>query len=150
MGVWLEKHELEDFLKNGHTLIVSTIDKDGYPHSTPVWYVYHDGHIYFRVRAATVKAKGLLRNPKVAVLVESGERWRDLKAVLVRGRAEPVTDAAFQAQFDTMLDAKYANFREARAAMPARTQQHYATAKLYIKVIPEKRIASWDNRKIRM
>ncbi|MBM4406959.1 MAG: pyridoxamine 5'-phosphate oxidase family protein [Chloroflexi bacterium] len=150
MGVWLDQQEIADFLTNGHTLIVSTIDKDGYPHSTPVWYVYDGGHVYFRVRSATIKAKGLLRNPKVAVLVESGERWRDLKAVLIRGRAEPVTDTAFQVRFDALLDAKYANFREAREAMPTRTQQHYATGKTYFKVVPEKRIASWDNRKIRM
>ncbi len=150
MGVTLDQQEIEDFLKNGHTLIVSTIDKDGYPHSTPVWYVYHEGHVYFRVRGATIKAKGLLRNPKVAVLVESGERWRDLKAVLIRGRAEPVTDTAFHDRFDALLDAKYANFREAREAMPARTQQHYSTSKLYVRVVPEKRTASWDNRKIRM
>ncbi len=104
MGIRLDQQEIDDFLTNGHTLIVSTVDKDGYPHSTPVWYLYIDGQIYFRVRKPSLKTKNLLRNPKVCVLVETGDRWVDLKSVMIRGRVEVMDETTFGPKFDDALN----------------------------------------------
>ncbi len=150
MGVTLDQREIDEFLTKGHTLIVSCLDKDGYPHATPVWYVYMDGAITFRARSNTFKAKHLARSPRVSVLVETGERWRDLKAVMVRGRAQPIEDEETQRRYDRLLDEKYASFREASANVPKSTRSFYAVGKVYYKVVPEKKLATWDNQKIRL
>lgn len=150
MGVTLDRREIEEFLTNGHTLIVSCLDKDGYPHTTPVWYVYMDGHLYFRVRSKAQKARHLARNPKVCCLVETGQRWRDLKAVMLRGTVEPITDPAVQQRFDEALLRKYEAFREPASNMPDRVQAHYAVGKVWYRVVPQKKPATWDNRKIRL
>ena len=150
MGVRLDQAEIDEFLTNGHTLIITTMDKDGYPHSTPIWYAYLDGHIYVRGRGKSQKAQNIARNPKLCALVETGDYWRELKAVLIRGRAELVEDEEEIGRFSQALKEKYAGFREASSTMPERTQQHYATASVHYKIVPEKRPATWDNAKIRL
>lgn len=150
MAVTLDQQEIDEFLTEGHTIIFSSIDKDGFPHSVPLWYAYMDGHIYLSALGRSQRVKNLQRNQKVCCLVEAGDRWRDLKAVMVRGRVEVVEDREEQRRFGEILRDKYAPFREAPAAMPGRVQQHYAQSRVYYKVIPEKRLATWDNRKVRM
>jgi len=150
MGVRLDQTEIDEFLTSGHTLILTSTDRDGYPHAAPLWYAYIDGHIYTRTMRKSQKAANIARDPKVCCLVETGERWRELKAVMIRGRAVEVEDEAMQKRFDATLSEKYANFRESGAAMPKRTQQHYAAPTVWWKIVPEKRSSSWDNRKIRL
>lgn len=150
MAVTLDQSEIDAFLAEGHTVILTTIDPDGYPHAAPLWYVYLDGAIYVRTLARSHKARNIARNNKVCCLVESGERWRELKAVIIRGHADAIIDESARARIQTALDEKYAAFREARQTLPQRTQQHYAQSRVFLKVTPDKRVASWDNRKLRL
>lgn len=148
LSIRLDQQEINEFLDHGHTLVLTTIDRDGYPHSTPLWYVYMDGLIYTRGRRNGQKVANIKRNEKVSCLVEEGNRWRDLKAVMVRGRAEEVTDPAEQERFQERNSVKYKDFRESQTNMPKATQAHYATPWIIFKITPEKKIATWDNKKI--
>ena len=148
MGVRLDQQEIDEFLGNGHTLILTTVDKDGYPHSTPIWYVYMDDLIYTRGRRRSQKTANIRRNPKVSCVVEEGERWRELKAVMIRGRAEEVTDPAEQERFQRANAEKYDSFRESQTNLPQSDAVHYSTPFIIWKITPEKRPATWDNKKI--
>lgn len=148
MGVRLDQQEIDEFLDNGHTLILTTVDKDGYPHSTPIWYVYMDGLIYTRGRRRSQKTANIRRNSKVGCVVEEGLRWRELKAVMIRGRAEEVTDPAEQERFQRANAEKYDSFRESQKDLPKATRSHYSTPFIIWKITPEKRLATWDNKKI--
>ncbi len=150
MAITLDQAEIDDFLTNGHTVIFTTVDKDGFPHSTPLWYAYLDGHIYVRGRGKSQKARNIGRNPKVSCIVESGLRWRELKAVMVRGRAELLADEGEIQRFSEALTEKYRSFREASSNMPQRTQQHYSTSSVHYRIVPEKKVVTWDNGKIRL
>ncbi|MCL0102314.1 pyridoxamine 5'-phosphate oxidase family protein [Dehalococcoidia bacterium] len=150
MPVTLDQAEVDDFLTQGHTLIFTTIDKDGYPHSSPLWYVYMDGNIYVRGRANSQKAANIARNANVCGLVETGELWRELKAVMIRGEAVAITDSHELAKFTQKLTDKYAGFRESQENLPKRTQHHYSTSSCHWKIVPRKKVATWDNRKIRL
>ena len=150
MGVQLDQKEIDDFLTKGHTVIFTTIDRDGYPHSTPLWYAYLDGSIYVRFMNTSQKAKNLAKGQKVCCLVETGERWRDLMAVMVRGRAELVKDPAVIEGYERAAKEKYAAFREASTNQPQRTREHYSNPRVYYRIVPEKKIGTWDNKKIRL
>ena len=149
MAVTLDQREIDEFLTLGHTLIFTTLDRDGYPHSTPNWYVYLDGHLYLRTRRKSQKVRNVGRDSRVCAVVESGELWRELKAVMVRGRAEEVSDEAERARFEEALRVKYEGFREDRQRMTPRMQQHYGQTAVCYKIVPEKKLATWDNRKVR-
>ncbi|MBV9840981.1 MAG: pyridoxamine 5'-phosphate oxidase family protein [Sphingomonadaceae bacterium] len=150
MGVRLTEDELNAFLEAGHTLIVSTIRKSGEPLMTPVWYVWIDGAFWIGTGANSAKAKHLRRDPRACCLVEEGEKWVDLKAVIAGCDAMFVEDEDQIARVQAGLDRKYGAFRMDRNAMPEATRMHYARERAIIRLTPRAgEIRSWYNRKLR-
>jgi PPOX class probable F420-dependent enzyme len=151
MGVRLEGQELEDFLTQGHTLILSTIRKSGEPFMTPLWYVWMDGAFFISTIATSPKVKHVARDPRVCCMVEDGEKWVDLRAVIANCDATVVEDPAVIARFNAARDAKYAAFARETVAAPEVTTKHYAQSRVYLKLVPRPgEMRSWYNRKIRM
>lgn len=147
MGIQLSPDELAEFLEQSHTLIVSTIRRSGEPLTTPVWYVYLDGAIYFGTPSQSAKVEHLRRDPRVCCLVEEGERWVDLKAVVLTCDAEFVDGTSEEAErIRERTEAKYADFTVQHTGA---TADHYRSV-TYVKLIPrESDVRSWYNRKIR-
>jgi len=148
MGIQLDQDELDEFLESSHTMILATIRKSGEPFMTPLWYVYMDGAIYFSTRSQSAKVKHLKRDPRVCCLIEEGERWVDLKAVVINGNAEFVdTDSDEGARVQERTSIKYADFSP-------NIQNSYADKAdrtiIYVKVVlREHEVRSWYNRKLR-
>ena len=151
MGVQLTRDEIDDYLTRAHTVILSSVGRDGYPHSVPMWFAYLDGAIYFRTMGHQQKALNLKRDPKACLLVEDGEAWVDLRAVMVRGDAEEVSDPAEIERFEAVFDRKYQPFRQPTAQLGDATRRHYSRPRAYFKVpLDGSRVASWYNRKVRL
>jgi PPOX class probable F420-dependent enzyme len=151
MGVELTRAEIEEFLSQAHTLIVCTVGKDGYPQATPVWFLYMDGAIYFRAMRHLQKSVNLLRNPKACFLVEDGEAWIDLRAVMVRGDVQVVEDEAELRRFSERFQEKYRPYRRPVSSVPAATNRHYSRPRICFKLpLDGSRVASWYNRKLRL
>jgi hypothetical protein len=67
-----------------------------------MWFLLQpDGSVLMTTYGRSQKVMNVRRNPKVALLVESGTRYDELKGVLLRGQAEIVEDEAL-AQLDDM------------------------------------------------
>jgi PPOX class probable F420-dependent enzyme len=151
MGVKLTDEEIDAFLTTGHTLILSTIRKSGEPLMTPLWYVWMDGAFWIGTAAASAKAGHIRRDPRVCCLVEEGEKWVDLKAVIASCDASFVEDEDQIARVQAAMDAKYAAFRMDRSTLPQTTQQHYQRTRAIIRMVPrDGGIRSWHNRKLRI
>ena len=149
MSLRLSPDEAWAFLEKGHTGILTSLRRDGWPISLPVWYVALDRRIYVSGPARTRKYGRMRRDPRVAFLVETGLEWKKLSAVHVTGRAREVSDPAELARVQAALDAKYAAFRTDRSRMPAATSQHYqqqGTATVCIE--PEGKLLTWDNARL--
>jgi PPOX class probable F420-dependent enzyme len=85
--------ELEAFLAEEMTLIVTTIGKDGHPHTAPMWFVMEDGKIVFRSFTKSQKIVNLHRDPRITVLVERGIAYAELQAVMITGTATLIDGA---------------------------------------------------------
>ncbi len=72
-------------------IILTTIGRDGFPHSVPTGYFRLGDDLYLGVRAGTQKTKNIARNPRVSLLVESGRSGSDIKGVMIQGEATVVT-----------------------------------------------------------
>ncbi len=150
MGIKFNDEELNDFLTNGHTLIMSTIRQSGEPFSTPVWYVYTNGAFYVSTPEKSAKVKHLKRDPRACCLVETGEHWKELRAVVANCDAEFIDDKAEIERIGDLKNKKYGDFRLAASEMPKSSKKAYTTKFALIKLNPrENEIRSWDNRKIR-
>lgn len=143
--------ELEDFLRGGHTLHVASIDADGYPHLAPMWYVVRDGTIVFRSFTKSQKIVNLRRNPKLSVLVESGESYDELRGVMIRGDARLVDDRDYVLETYGALAAKYEMIGGQRVDLEPESLEAafggHADKNTAVVVEPVK-VASWDHRKL--
>ena len=68
-------------------MALSTIGKDGFPHTVPIGYFVADGKIYIGCIDNTQKVKNIERNPKVSLMLESGTKMDDIKGVLIKANA---------------------------------------------------------------
>ena len=147
MGVRLSTDEAWDVLARAHTGIFTTLRRDGMPIATPVWFVVEDRTICIGVPARTKKVARIRNDPRASFLVESGLAWRDLEAVHLTGTVEVLDDLGQITRIDDALDAKYGAFRTRQPDLPERTRAHYAD-RAFLRLHPDERILSWDNRRI--
>jgi nitroimidazol reductase NimA-like FMN-containing flavoprotein (pyridoxamine 5'-phosphate oxidase superfamily) len=88
------------------------------------------------------KVVNIRRNPKVALMIEAGDEYAELRGVMVRGRCEILDDeasvrAAFAARATAQADTSPVQ-PGARARAPKR---------VVLRIVPEK-VISWDHRKL--
>ena len=148
MSVRLSPEEAWAVVEASHTGIFTSLRRDGVPIALPVWFVVLDRRIYASGPAGAKRVARIRRDPRVSFLVESGERWAELRAVHLTGRARVVTEPEVLARVAEALDAKYRAFRTPRAAMPAATRTHYDVKLATIEITPDERILSWDNARL--
>jgi PPOX class probable F420-dependent enzyme len=149
MGVRLSEAEAWQVIASAHTGVLTTLRRDGTPVALPVWFVALDRTIYVSTPARAKKVARARNDPRASFLVESGERWAELRAVHLSGTLDVVADPATAAVVADALDAKYAAFRTASAAMPAATRVHYAE-RTVLRFVPGGRILSWDNARLHL
>ena len=94
----MSPEEIAAFLEPARTGILTTLDREGWPHSTGMWFASDPERIAMWTYAKSQKAKNALRDPRCAFLVEAGVAYNELAGVLVRGRVR-VTD-----DFDEVAD----------------------------------------------
>src|SRR3990172_9221990 len=104
----LTPDEQRRYLEESHTVILTSLDRHGYPHSVAMWYVVDpDGTVAMTTFAKSQKAMNLRRDPRCALLVESGRLYPELKGLLVRGRATLETDVDGILDVLERINAKY-------------------------------------------
>ena len=150
MSVRLSTDEAWAVVEAAHTGIFTSLRRDGVPVALPIWFGVLERRIYVSGPATAKRVARVRRDQRVSFLVESGERWAELRAVHLTGRARVVTEPDLLARVATALDAKYAPFRTQRTAMPAATRVHYEIALATIEITPDEHLLSWDNARLRL
>jgi PPOX class probable F420-dependent enzyme len=127
------------------TIILGTVGRDGYPHAIPMWFVVDDqGIVWMTTYGRSQKILNIRRNPRVALLVESGIRYEELKGVLVRGSAEIVDDEVACLRVLSQIHAKHSGGLADGIEDVMRAQ---ARKRVVVRVQPE-RVVSWDHHKL--
>src|SRR5438270_7146247 len=83
----MSDEEIRAFLEEQRILQIATIDHDGWPHLVAMWYVLINDQIVFWTYAKSQKAVNLRRDARLTCLVETGERYDELRGVQIKGRA---------------------------------------------------------------
>lgn len=90
--ITMTPEEIRGFLEERRTLQVASINRDGTPHLVAMWYARYDGEIAFWTYAKSQKVVNVRRDPRLTVMVESGEKYEELKGVTIYGRSRIVSD----------------------------------------------------------
>ncbi|MDG4668081.1 pyridoxamine 5'-phosphate oxidase family protein [Mycobacterium sp. 236(2023)] len=148
MGVALSEDEVWALLEESLTGILTTVSPDGFAVPLPVWFVALDRKIYLRTARTSAKCRRILRDNRVGFLVESGERWAELRAVSMRALATIVADDLLAARVMAARAVKYRGRGLGDDAPPA-TMRHYSRTSAVICLTPVVSPISWDNSRIR-
>ncbi len=153
MATSMTSAEVTDFLRNQRTLILSTTKKSGSPVAHALWFFYLDGAVYFNIQAKSFKYKNIQRDNRVCCLIESGERYLDLKGVMIQGRCTPVTDPAEQERVEAARQEKNARISDGMTGMPAwfhgNRQQRLDRGDRVLLKVPLEQVTTWDFSKVR-
>ena len=91
----LSEEEINEYLIKSRTIILVSNGKDGYPHPMPMWYAIDDKKcIYMTTFRKSQKIKNLRKNPKAALLIESGDAYQELKSLIVYTDVELIEEVA--------------------------------------------------------
>ena len=82
--------ERDDFLASTRTCRVATVGGDGSPHVTPLWFAWDGTSLWLTSIVKSQRWTDLQRDNRVAVVVDAGEGFNELRGVELRGRTEPV------------------------------------------------------------
>ena len=144
----MSRDEIDSFLAEPHTAVISTIGPGGFPHSVTMYYTFEGAEIRMWPYRKSQKVRNLERDPRAAVLVEAGQPYQDLRGVLVRARARVSTEFDDVFQLGERLYERYflpvtgIPFEEGPSQRIARQSEKRACI-----VIPVESIASWDHSK---
>jgi len=144
-AIALTPEEQRRYLEESRTIILTTLDRHGYPHAVAMWYVADpDGTVLMTTFAKSQKAVNLRRDPRCALLIESGGKYDELKGLLIRGRASLDPDTEHILDLLARVHEKY-NRTPAGGLREAMRAQ--ARKRVLVRVHPE-RVSSWDHRKL--
>ena len=147
MSVRLTDGEAWDVLASSHTGILTSLRRDGVPGSLPVWFVVDERSGLVAGPAASHKFTRIRRDGRIAFLVESGEAWKDLRAVHLIGRGDVVEQPDWES-VDALFEAKYAGFRTPREKMSASARARYDGARALVRLTSTERLLTWDNQRL--
>jgi PPOX class probable F420-dependent enzyme len=155
VGVRLDEEEAWHELDTAHTGILTTVRRDGRPVSLPVWFATIGRQIYVRTPATTRKVDHVRKDPRATFLVERGEKWIELCAVMVYADVELLHPGEEYEAASAAITAKYAAFGMESEAMegkkvPDATKQHYGGRFAVLRLTPTERLVTWDNSRLRL
>jgi PPOX class probable F420-dependent enzyme len=138
-AIAMTPEEVAAFLAEQRTLVCATIGRDGWPHLMPLWYLVRDGECWAWTYAKSQKVRNLERDPRCTLQVEAGERYDELRGVMLRCTCRLHRDLDTVAGVGSDLAERYAAHREAMLRQaPKRVAMQFAV----------RDIASWDHSKL--
>lgn len=142
--VALTPEEQSKYLEAAKTVILCTIDGRGYPHAVAMWFTVENGAVLMTTYGKSQKAVNIRRNPKVALLVESGEVYDALKGLMIRGRGEVINDPDACVGVLTQVHRKMGGAMQPGIEEAMRVQ---AQKRVLLRITPE-HVSSWDHSKL--
>lgn len=141
----MTSEERRAFLDDARDLQVASLNSDGTPHLVTMWFVRDGEDLLFWTYGKSQKVVNVRRDPRIAVLVATGEEYEQLRGVSVNGTAAVIDDRGTVLAIGERIFEKYWG---PITSEEVRTGVHTMGAKrVVIRVTPE-RTTSWDHSKL--
>lgn len=147
-AITMDEREIADFLAASRTAILTTIGPDGVPDPVPMWFVMDGDVLWMRTYAKSQKVRNVERDPRAAILIETGERYVELRGVQFTGELRLERDIDRICQVFVGLMIKYEGLDPNLADDVADGYRETAVKQVAMACDWRTwRIASWDHRK---
>ncbi|MBN9756048.1 hypothetical protein Ae406Ps2_0796c [Pseudonocardia sp. Ae406_Ps2] len=134
--------EVTAFLDAERTCRVATNGVNG-PHATPLWYVWDGEALWLTSLSRSQRWTDLQRDPRIAVVVDAGHDYSELRGVELRGSVEVVGEVPRTGEPHPELE----RVEQAMADRYFGGQVVIDGRHAWLRLRPEK-ITSWDFRKM--
>jgi PPOX class probable F420-dependent enzyme len=145
-AIAMSDDELAAFLGQELTLICATTGPRGWPHLMPLWYVMRDREAWAWTYGRSQKVRNLERDPRATLQVEAGERYDQLRGVMIEARATIHRDLETVSELGTDLMRRYAP-ADADPDQVRSGVAHQAPKRVALQFTPV-RTSSFDHRKL--
>jgi hypothetical protein len=134
--------EVDAFLAEQRTCRVATVGRNG-PHATPLWYAWHGGALWLTSVVRSQRWTDLQHDPRMAVVVDAGTSYDELRGVELRGRVEVVGEVPRTGEPMPELDGPEQLMADRYMGGTFVHDGRHA----WLRLAPDK-ITSWDFRKL--
>jgi PPOX class probable F420-dependent enzyme len=139
--------EVARFLAEPRVACLATNRADGFPHLSPIWFVFDDGVAFFALAQSRIHLANLRRDRRAALMVEQDERpelgWHAaVRGVVLRGRVELIDDERGVAEYGDRIDRRYLSSSLDDPSFAEVTEPERYTL---VRLAPSARV-SWDFR----
>ena len=144
----MSKEEMTSFLKNQISLQIGTINKDGSPHLTTMWYLYDGESFIFHTYTKSQKIINLKRDSRITVLTETGSQYSDLQGIIAYGEVEIINGKDSPEEVIKYMDLvgnKYIKGEDSAQYLEGMKLQ---APKRSVVIIKPSKFISWDHSKL--
>ena len=144
----MSREERLQFLEKQISLQIGTINKDGSPHLTTMWYVYDGNNFIFHTYTKSQKIINLKRDSRITLLTDAGSQYSDLQGIIVYGNAEIINgkDSLEEViRYMEMVGEKYIKDEEGSQYIEGMKLQ---APKRSVVIVKPSKFISWDHTKI--
>ena len=141
----MTEEEVTQFIASQKSLQVATINRDGTPHLSTLWFDLVNGEIVFETFTKSQKIKNLQRDNRISCLLEDGLVYEKLRGVQINGVAELVDSPDQVHQLAKGVMARN------NPEIPAEALDEVAKAmseKRTAVVVKATKVVSWDHQKL--
>jgi nitroimidazol reductase NimA-like FMN-containing flavoprotein (pyridoxamine 5'-phosphate oxidase superfamily) len=138
--IQLTEAEQAAFFTANRKAALATLDGDGYPHLVAMTYGVKNGAFYMTSYAKAQKVLNIQRNPKVAMMIEGGASYGELKGVMIRGICDLIEGEDAVREAWAIISGN--------SATPRRKETNDSAAKRVVLKVTPLRIVSWDHTKL--
>ncbi len=144
----MSKEEMSTFLQNQISLQIGTINKDGSPHLTTMWYLFDGENFIFHTYTKSQKIINLKRDSRITLLTEAGSQYSNLQGIIVYGNAEIINgeeNLEEVTKYMEMVGGKYIKDEEGAQYIEGMKLQ---APKRSVVIVKPSKFISWDHTKI--
>ena len=143
-AIRMTSEEMTQFISEQKSLQVATLNKDGTPHLSTLWFGIVDDEIVFETYTKSQKIVNLHRDSRIALLLEDGLEYEKLRGVTINGTAELYSQPEEVQKYAAAVIARNHGIDLADASNAAAALANKRTAV----VVKAEKIISWDHTKL--
>ncbi|MGW0946345.1 pyridoxamine 5'-phosphate oxidase family protein [Streptomyces sp. NPDC002623] len=142
--IMMTSGELDAFLADQRTCRVATVSADGAPHVSALWFLWDGTALWLYSVVRSKRWADLCRDPRVAIVIDTGEEYDALRGVELSGPVDFVGEAPRTGELCAELDAVETLFARKNFGLDA---MPHDGRHAWVRLNPAK-IVSWDFRKL--
>jgi nitroimidazol reductase NimA-like FMN-containing flavoprotein (pyridoxamine 5'-phosphate oxidase superfamily) len=146
--IQLSEEDISSFIRSAKTMILVSNGRNGFPHPMPMWFaVDEEERILMTTFRKSQKVLNIQKDPKVALLVESGVAYQELKSVLILAEAEIIDDPQYTAEAMSRISIFRGDAQAEQKDLVLQGSLRQAPKRVVMRFKPVS-VMSWDHGKL--